>query len=240
MTTKRISSWSGPRNVSTALMYAFAQRSDTRVVDEPLYAHYLRVTGLDHPGRELILAQMNQDGTQVMEQTLRDPCDHPVLYLKQMAHHMVELPESWLEQSENLFLIRNPTDVICSFSKVIPSPTLQDIGIQRQFELYQYLLDRGHTPIVVDGSELLKDPVGMLRRMCIALGLEPDDGMVSWNPGPRPEDGVWAPWWYENVHRSEGFQPYQPKTQQVPEHLKELEQSALAFYQPLFEASIKA
>ena len=211
--TKLICLWSGPRNVSTALMYSFAQRDDVRVVDEPLYGHYLRVTGAEHPGADEVMAAMNCDGDAVMRELLamqaRDPAQR--LFLKHMAHHLVDLDLGFLQYTSNVFLVRDPRDMLPSLTIQLPHAGLADTGLKRQWELYAELREQGKEPVIIDSRELLLDPRGVLAQLCDALDMAFDPGMLHWPAGPRPEDGVWAPHWYHAVHRSTGFAPYVPK-----------------------------
>ena len=240
MSIRRICLWSGPRNVSTALMYSFAQRSDTRVVDEPLYAHYLRVSGVDHPGREDVLAAQDSDGDRVVQNVVLGPSDRPVLFMKQMAHHLEGLDRTFLDRTLNVLLIRDPADMLPSLVHQIPHPTLRDTGLGVQQQLLQELLDRGQRPPVLDSRQLLLDPTGVLSRLCDQLGLPFDDRMLSWPAGPRPEDGVWAPHWYHAVHRSTGFQPYHAKNAPVPPGLEDLLATCDACYRDIFAHAIRA
>ncbi|HEV7516997.1 MAG TPA: sulfotransferase family protein, partial [Thermoanaerobaculia bacterium] len=201
----RLSVWSGPRNVSTALMYSFAQRPDVRVVDEPLYAHYLRVTGAPHPGREVVLAGQDGHGQRVVEQVILGPSDRPVLFMKQMAHHLVDLDWSFLRRTANVLLVRDPAEVLTSLVKHLPNPQLRDTGFAVQSQLLEQLSAWGQPPLVIDAAEILLDPAGVLASLCERLGIPFDPSMLSWPPGPRAEDGVWAPYWYSEVHRSTGF-----------------------------------
>ena len=214
-------------------MYSFAQRSDTQVWDEPLYAYYLRETGVDHPGREETLAHDEQDGERVVNRMLRGEWEKPVLFCKQMGHHLVDLRTDWLAECENVFLIRHPAEVINSFSKVIPHPDLRDIGISHQWALFQELQAKGKTPVVLDGNEILKDPQKILRDACARLGIGFDPAMLSWQAGARPEDGVWAKYWYAGVHQSRGFAPYQHKSRDVRPDLEPLLSAAMPAYEAL-------
>jgi hypothetical protein len=218
----RIHLWSGPRNVSTALMYSFAQRSDTRVVDEPLYAHYLRVSGAEHPGRDEVLAAQDADGERVVRDVILGPWDRPVVFFKQMAHHLVDLDRAFLRRGVNVLLTRDPLDMLPSLRVQIPRPTLRDTGYAMQVALLDELLAAGQDPPVLDARELLLDPEGVLQQLCARLGLRFDPAMLRWSAGPRPEDGVWAPHWYEAVHRSTGFEPYRAKSAEFPERLRPL------------------
>ena len=198
--------WSGPRNVSTAIMYSFAQRADTRVVDEPLYGHYLSVSGAVHPGGDDVMAAMNCNGNEVMSELLAQPANgKELLFIKHMAHHLVELDFSFLDKTTNAFLIRDPREMLPSLTIQVPHAGLDDTGLKRQWELFEELSNKGQSPVVLDSRELLLDPAGVLRAFCERLGVSFSDDMLSWPAGPLPEDGVWAPHWYHAVHQSTGF-----------------------------------
>lgn len=238
--TRRICLWSGPRSVSTAVMYAFAQRRDTRVVDEPLYAHYLTVSGAMHPGREEILASQDTDGSRVVRDVILGPSDLPILFIKQMAHHMLDLDVQFLAETENAFLIRDPTEMLPSLANLAPDPDLDSTGLRWQSDLHRRLVRIGCPPIVLDAKELLLNPGGVLRAACSSLGIEFYERMLSWPSGPRPEDGVWAPLWYHNVHESTGFGPYRKKTDPFPGSLNSLLQECRPHYEYLYGFAIKA
>lgn len=238
--TLRINLWTTPRTVSTALMYSFAQRADTRVVDEPLYAHYLRVSGVDHPGRDEVLASQENDGEKVVREVVLGPCDRPVLFLKQMPKHLLGVDRGFLDPTANAFLIRDPAEVLRSWDRVVARPGPEDVGLDLHHELFEELVARGQRPPVVDSRELLLDPRGVLRQLCERLGLAFDEAMLSWEPGPRPEDGVWARYWYRGVHRSTGFAPYRPKTGQLPEHLEPVLEACRPYYEELYRHALRA
>ncbi len=240
MAVKRICVWSGPRNVSTALMYSFAQRADTRVVDEPLYAHYLRATGVVHPGREEVLAAMESDGEAVVREVILGPCDRPLLFMKQMAHHLVDLDLAFLDRTLNVLLVRDPVEMLPSLRHQIPRPTLRDTGLATQARLLADLRRRGQDPTVLDARELLLDPPGVLAALCQRLEVPFREAMLSWPAGARPEDGVWAPHWYRNVHRSTGFVPYRPKTEAFPPALAPLLEECRPYYRDLFRSALRA
>ena len=202
----RINLWSGPRSTSTALMYSFRQRADTRVIDEPLYGHFLKVTKRAHPGVETYCDQLEADWRRTVDRLLYSPCDRAVLFCKQMAHQLVgDLDLAFLDSMVNVFLIRHPAQVIGSLARQLPDATVSDIGIARQSELFDYLRARGQEPPVIASCELLQDPEHVLRELCCRINLEWDPTMLSWLAGPKPEDGPWASWWYHNVHLSTGF-----------------------------------
>ena len=240
----RINLWSGPRNVSTALMYSFAQRGDTRVVDEPLYGHYLRVSGVQHPGRAEVLAAMDTDGDRVVREAILGDGSRPVRFLKQMAHHLVALEpatrERLLRETVHVLLIRDPRQMLPSLVRQIPEPTLRDTALATQTALLDELVVAGHAPPVLDARLLLLDPPGVLSALCARLELPFDPAMLSWPAGARPEDGVWAPHWYSAVHGSTGFRPYQAKTAPFPDRLRPLLDACLPHYDRLAALAIAA
>ena len=239
--TLRINSWSGPRNVSTALMRSFASRADTRAVDEPLYGAYLATTGAEHPGREELLEVLETDAATVIEDVILGPCDRPVLFLKQMVHHLTpDVDLGFLDDCVNVMLIRDPAEVIASLVNQLPEPTARDVGLERQVELFRDLRERGQEPPVVDARQLLLDPEHVLRELCDRIGLEWDAAMLSWPAGPRPEDGPWARYWYDSVEASTGFAPYRPKNAEVPERCRELLSECRTHYDELSSSAILA
>ncbi|HEX6709230.1 MAG TPA: hypothetical protein VF068_02775 [Rubrobacter sp.] len=236
----RLSVWSGPRNISTALMYSFRQRTDTVVVDEPLYGHYLRSTGADHPGAREVMEAMEGDGERVVREVILGPCERPVHFFKNMAHHLPGLDPAFLSSITNMLLIRDPTEMLPSLTRQLPSPTLRDTGLREQAGILDSILARGGDPIVLDARELLLDPPGVLRQVCARLGIPFEQAMLTWPAGPKPEDGVWARHWYHNVHASTGFAPYRPRTEPFPEHLKPLLKECLPHYERLRSYAIIA
>ncbi|MCB0704347.1 MAG: hypothetical protein KDC34_03520 [Saprospiraceae bacterium] len=242
MAAWRINAWSSPRNISTALMYSFAQRPDTVVVDEPLYAHYLSHTssGTIHPGRENILASQSSDGKVVVQKVLQGEYESPIVFFKQMTHHLIDIDRAFLDQMENIVLIRDPRLILHSYSKVIDNPGMQDIGIEMQYALFRELQAKGRQPAVVDANELLKNPEKVLQELCRELLIPWFPEMLKWKKGQRPEDGVWAPYWYENVHQSTGFQPFKERQFELNENLKPLAIQAEKYYSFLFDFAIKA
>jgi len=233
MNTKRICLWSGPRNISTAVMYAFGQRSDTEIIDEPLYAHYLHVSGAMHPGREAVMASLPIDGAEVIRDIILGTCSKPVLFMKQMAHHLVEIDRDFMRETVNIFLIRDPKEMLPSLTKVIGIPMLKDTGLKTQADLLLQLQEIGQSPPILDARELLLAPKHVLTTLCNRLGLPFEETMLSWEQGGHPSDGVWAPHWYHNVHRSEGFAPYQPKREPFPKALETVLSECLPYYEVL-------
>ncbi len=204
----RIAMWSGPRNLSTALMRAWGSRADTAVVDEPLYAAYLAATGLEHPAREAVLESQPVDWRAVAEALLGPvPEGKAVFYQKHMAHHLLPaVGRAWLGGLRHAFLIREPAGMLASLARVTPDVTAADTGLPQQVALFEQTAERlGHAPPVIDAADVLADPPGVLAALCAALVVAYDPAMLAWAPGPRPEDGIWAPHWYSAVYASTGF-----------------------------------
>jgi len=236
--TLRINMWSSPRNISTALMYSWRQRSDTTVVDEPLYAHYLRVTELDHPDRDAILESQNPDGNAVVRDLMLGPWDTPVVMFKQMAKHLVNLDRDFLDECTNVLLTRDPREMLLSFSKVVPNASLDETGFVEMVEILDASLAAGNPPIVVDARVLLADPARVLAELCDRLGLDDDEAMMSWPAGPKPEDGVWAPHWYASVHESTTWSRWTPRTGDLTPEFESVLAEALPLYERLQQHAI--
>ncbi len=238
---KTICLWSGPRNVSTALMYSFAQRPDTRVIDEPLYGHFLRVSGAEHPGRAEVMESMDCDGGAVMDQLVGLSPDGPVelLFLKQMAHHLMDIDTGFLDKMQNVLLIRDPREMLPSLTRNLPQAGLLDTGLAVQSQLYRDFVASGQQPAIIDSRELLLDPAGVLMQLCQHLGIDFDADMLSWPAGRREEDGVWEKYWYEAVHQSTGFAPYQAKPD-FPDDLRKLLNECQPYYDALFCNALRA
>jgi len=201
--------WSGPRNLSTALMYSFAARGDCAVWDEPFYAAYLAATGIDHPMRDEVMAAGECDPQKVALACIGPiPGGAPLFYEKHMTLHMIpSFDRSFMRECVNVFLIRHPARVVASYSRQRASVNLADLGFTQQADLFDEVTAfAGQTPVVVDSSDIRADPTGVLTRLCAAVGIEYTDRMTRWPPGGHPCDGVWAPHWYEAVHRSTGFE----------------------------------
>lgn len=231
--TRYIAMWSGPRNISTAMMRSWGSRADTIVHDEPFYAHYLTQTEHDHPGAEEVIAAHESDWQAVVQQiTAPLPQNKTIYYQKHMTHHMLDhIDLSWMRQMHNCFLIREPRQVIASFSKVIADPKIDQIGFPRQVELFRYVRQQtGTIPPVIDSADVLRDPRGTLSRLCAALDVPFDDAMLQWEAGRRETDGIWAKYWYAAVEQSTGFMPYAPDDSPLPEHLHGLAADCQALY----------
>ena len=207
--TVRLACWSGPRNISTATMRAWENRPDTEVVDEPLYAWYLAETGLDHPGRDEVIASQPTDWRVVVESLTGPWPDGPALqYQKHMAQHLLpQLPREWIAGLRNVLLVRDPAEVVSSYLRSRSTVAPEDIGVLQQAELLDLL---GDVP-VIDAADFLRDPESHLRWLCDFAGVEFTEAMLAWPAGPRESDGVWAPWWYDAVLASTGFEPYRPR-----------------------------
>lgn len=203
----KIAMWSGPRNLSTAMMYAFGNRVDCAVSDEPFYASYLHQTDLTHPMQAEILAGQptNPNGV-IQDITGPNPNGSPIWYQKHMTHHMLPgVPIDWINGFQNVFLIRHPARVIASYAKKREAPTLDDLGFEAQHRIFEHCIALGQNPIVVDSDAILQNPREKMTSLCNALGITFSEDMLSWQPGPRSEDGVWAAHWYDSVHKSTGF-----------------------------------
>ena len=203
----RLAMWSGPRNLSTAMMYSFGARQDFAVVDEPFYAAYLHQTGLQHPGREEILASQPIDSQLVIKGQIGSiPEGKQHFYQKHMTQHMLPgIDRGWLADISNVFLIRHPARVIASYAAKRENPTLDDLGFRLQAELFDLVRKMGQTPIVIDSADIRRDPESMLKKLCAALGLPWDPAMLNWPKGGHAQDGIWAKHWYGAVHDSTGF-----------------------------------
>jgi hypothetical protein len=211
--TARLAVWSGPRNISTALMRAWENRSDALVVDEPLYGHFLAETGIDHPGRDEVLAVAETDWRAVVEQLLAPlPGGVAVFYQKHMAHHLVaDVDRGWISSLTNVLLIRDPREVVASYVRSREHITIDDLGYLQQISLYDDLSAAGQVPPVIDAADFLRDPRWYLTQLCTLVGVPFDEAMLHWPAGPRETDGVWAPYWYASVWASTGFEPYRAR-----------------------------
>jgi hypothetical protein len=237
----RLAMWSGPRNISTAMMRSFGNRSGCVVVDEPLYAHYLAATGKPHPGAAEVIAAGETDWRKVVHRLTTDTPTAAVYYQKHMTHHLrPEMQRDWLSNLTNCFLIRHPREVLASYVKVIDTPTLPDIGFPQQAEIFHFVHQAtGQTPPVLDAADVLKSPCRLLGLLCDALGIEFQDSMLSWPPGSRITDGIWAKYWYAEVEKSTGFRPYIQRQVELPERLEKLADECDPYFAQLYEARLK-
>ena len=233
----RIAMWSGPRNLSTAMMYAFGNREDFAAWDEPFYAPYLAATGIDHPMREEIIAAHEADPEKVAARCIGSiPGEKPHFYMKHMPLHMIEgFPLDWAEHCVNVHLLRHPARVVASYAAKRENPTLDDIGFRQQVELFA----RYPGP-VIDSADIRDNPEGMLRALCAEIGLDWDPAVLSWPMGPKPEDGIWASHWYGAVHRSTGFAGAEGPLPELEGAAKALAEAALPYYEELAKLRIRA
>lgn len=231
-----VAMWSGPRNLSTALMRSFAQRADTRAWDEPFYAAYLKATGARHPMASTVIASGITDPAAVAAACLKLPAaPKTVFYQKHMTHHMIEgFPTDWIGQVTNAFLIRSPERVLASYARKREAVTAEDIGFRMQRILFDKAADRlGHAPPVIDSTDIRRSPETALRALCAALGLSFDPAMLSWRAGPAPEDGVWGRHWYDAIWQSTGFAPPESDPPALPAALRRIADETRPHYEAL-------
>jgi hypothetical protein len=230
--------WSGPRNISTALMRSFENREDTFVTDEPFYAHYLQHTSVDHPMRGKVIMSGNPNWDEVAEHlTGAIPNGKSVWYQKHMAQHNLQgVDLEWTDKLINCFLIRHPGEVILSYSKKYEITSIYQLGFPQQSELYNKIKhDTGRSPIVIDSKNILMNPINLLNKLCQKLEIPFSDKMLSWPLGKRDSDGVWGQYWYGNVEKSTGFKAYQKKDGKIPNKYAVIYEESLKYYQQLFE-----
>lgn len=226
---------SGPRNISTALLYSFDHRADCVGIDEPFYAYYLTNNPtIDHPGKTEVLQSMPSDFEDVIDRIVMQKGSTPYLFIKNMSHHIIGSDLTWMEDHKVFFLIRHPKRVLHSFSKVIENPTARDIGIKEEWEIYQTLTDRGRRIPILDTDKFLGNPKHQLRLLCDSIEIKYDPSMLEWNSGPRSIDGVWAPYWYDSVHRSVGFtQKEETPLPELTEYLEKINEEVMPYYEKL-------
>jgi len=227
---------SSPRNISTAIMYSFNNRADTKVIDEPFYGYYLNKADRTHPGHEEIINSMECDWSKIIENINSSAKESQVLLVKNMAHHLLEDDLDFLNNWTNVLLIRDPKQLIASFHQVIPNPKMEEVGIKKQWELFQ----QSENTIVLDSNEVLKNPKNVLTKLCDKLEIPFSEEMLSWAPGAIEADGIWAKHWYSNVHKSSGFSRQKTSDRELPESCNDLYQEALPYYNELFSNAIKA
>jgi len=241
-TPLRIAMWCGPRNISTALMRAWENRPDTFVVDEPLYAYYLHATGADHPLREEIIARCETDWRRVVQSLTHDTRPgKSIYYQKQMTHHFLpQIERGWLADVTNCFLIREPREMLVSYLKKMPTPTFADTGYPQLQDLFRHVRQMtDKAPPVIDARDVLTDPRRTLGLLCAALGVPFHDAMLSWPPGARDSDGLWAAHWYPEVEQTTGFGPYQPHDTPLPRELDCLYEQCREVYAELYNHRLR-
>ncbi len=242
MTEIILAMWSGPRNLSTAMMRAFENRNDTEVLDEPFYAHYLSVTGLDHPGRDMIIDSQSTNWNAVVDMcTNSNLQERPIWYQKHMAQHNLEGCDiSWIKDVQNCLLIRDPKYVIASYGKKFPIDDERLLGYVQQAEIIEFLeKENGVTPPIIDADDILKDPALMLKKLCEKIGIDYSPMMLSWPKGPRKSDGIWAPYWYEGVQDSTGFQPYAYRKIILDDDLNDIYDNCMKYYDAIHKKRIR-
>ncbi|HWY40516.1 MAG TPA: hypothetical protein VNX27_06945 [Chthoniobacterales bacterium] len=239
----RIAMWSGPRNISTAMMRAWANRSDTTVIDEPFYAYYLERTAKGHPGAAEIIGAGETDWPKIIRDLTKEPIPggKRIFFQKQMTHHLLpEIDRKWLVDLTNCFLIRDPQEVILSYIKKNPGPALEDLGFVQQREIFNFVRERTHTtPPVVDARDVLQNPEHTLRLLCDTIGVSFDKKMLSWPPGLRETDGVWAKHWYDAVARSTSFEAYKPREGIIPISHREVYERCRECYEDLYKHRLR-
>jgi len=241
--TTRIAMWSGPRNISTALLRSFGSRPDTAVSDEPLYAHYLKATGVAHPGRDDVIAAHESDWRAVAAYlTGPVPGGRAVWYQKHMAHHLLPVVgRDWLDALTHAFLVREPDEMVASLLLTFPEAGLADTGLPQQCEIFDRVAGRlGRAPPVVLASDVLKDPAATLEALCDALRIPFRNEMLAWPAGRRDTDGAWAPHWYATVEASTGFEPYRRRHVELDDAAARLVDECLPFYEKLYALRLKA
>jgi hypothetical protein len=234
--------WSGPRNISTAMMRSWESRADTAVVDEPFYAAYLRSTGMVHPMQREVLASQSSDCSEVIKHELQNELavGQSIQYQKHMTQHMVtDLDHDWFSSLRHAFLIRSPEQVVASYGVKRESITTDDIGFAKQKELYDKVVAlSGQKPPVIDAKDVLSNPAGVLQKLCDALDVVFDQNMLNWSAGPRESDGVWADHWYHNVEKSTGFAPYQVKQIELSKQQQRVADQSRPFYLEMYKERI--
>ncbi len=235
---KIICLWSCPRNISTALMYSFGSRKDTDIYDEALYGYYLNKSGLKHPGYKEIIHNMEINSNKVINQIILKPKKN-INFHKLMTHFLIDIDLDFLKKVKNIIFIRDPKQIINSYNKVIPNPTMQDIGLKKQYELYNHLIETNNEAIVLDSSILLKNPKETLEILCDRLDISYSNKMLIWSKGPKKEDGIWAKYWYKNVHKSNGFNKYKRQEYFLSQKNQKLAQDCEKYYNFLLSKAIR-
>jgi len=236
MSGVRIAMWSGPRNISTAMMRSWGNRPDTRAWDEPFYAHYLKATGIQQPGWDEVIEVHETDPVKVIARIKgKIPQRRAVHFLKCLTHHMLpDVSREWFSSAKHFFLIRDPEYILRSYAAIRSDFAVEELGLRQQRELFDEVTERcGAPPPVVASEDILSDPRATLSKLCAALDVPFTEEMLRWSPGPRPEDGVWAKHWYGSVEKSTGFAAPSESTHPLPDHLKPMLDELYQDYEPL-------
>ncbi len=234
--------WSGPRNISTAMMRSWGSRSDTFVIDEPYYAYYLSQNDLEHPGRDEVISEGELDSDKVSQGLVNDTKDScSIYYQKHITHHLLDsIDREWMKSVINCFLIRDPKDMIISYSKVHPNLNMHLLGLEEQNEIFEYVKNiTGEIPPIVDAKDVLLNPRNILSKLCGNIGITFSEEMLSWSRGPRDTDGNWGKYWYKNVMNSTGFNEYKSKKEDVPKEYEQLYQKCYILYKKLHRLRLK-
>lgn len=234
--TRIINMWAAPRNISTAMMYSWNQRTDTTVLDEPMYGHFLMLSGMDHPMRDEVLEAYPTTEQGVLDLVFRGEVDTPLFFIKNMAHHLEGMDRAFIDEMESFILTRDPMEMIPSLRRGLGRiPTVADTGYTIQVEILDRIIASGRTPIVVDSAAVLTDPEGALTSLCGALEISFDPAMLSWPAGPKIVDGVWGPHWYKRLHATTGFEQQLPTGEPLPHELGETYSACEPLYRRLTE-----
>lgn len=239
----RIAMWSGPRNISTAMMRSWGSRPDTFVCDEPFYAHYLNNTDAVHPGSDEVIASQSTDWREVAAWlTGPVPEGKRIFFQKHMTHHMIDgMGYDWFAKVRHAFLIRDPRSMLISLNQKLETVVLRDTGLEEQLRLFNQVREMiGKIPPVIESSQILKKPRSALAALCDALGVPFTDDMLTWQPGRRDTDGVWAKYWYANVEASSGFQPYKASEKRLPSELEPLYRECMDYYQEINQYCLRS
>jgi hypothetical protein len=241
-TATRIAMWSGPRNISTAMMRSFENRPDTHVIDEPFYGAYLATTGIDHPMCKEVMASVETDPVAIGKSMVSNGPDNGIFYQKHMTHHMLEqFPRDWISHVKNVFLVRDPRRVIASYAAKRTDISLEDLGFQKQIEIFDYVADKlGKAPPVIDSDDILRNPHALLMALCEACAIPFREEMLKWPAGPRASDGVWAAHWYGAVERSTAFEPPRGDPPDLEGELARLADEARPAYEKLHKLRLTA
>ena len=237
----RVAMWSGPRNISTAMMYSFENRDDCYAIDEPFYAHYLLQTGLDHPDADRVIESYETDYDKIVQSLIGDiPDGAQVWYQKHMCHHILpEMDIDWIHSLSNCFLIRDPKEVLLSLSQITHEISLWATGLPQQIMLLERASQDGSMPPIIDSRDVLENPAGMLGKLCRELDIPFSNDMLSWEAGPRVCDGIWGEHWYDSVWSSTGFSPYRLRSGELPPSLEPILEQATPLYRELYSKRVK-
>ncbi len=231
----RIAMWSGPRNISTAMMYSFENRGDCCAIDEPFYAHYLEQSGVNHPDAKKVIDTYETDYQKIAQILSGDiPEEAKIWYQKHMCHHITQGADlDWILNVTNCFLIRNPREVLLSLSKITHEVSLWATGLPQQVMLLERASQDGSNPPILDSRDILENPREVLRMFCHELNIPFSESMLSWEAGPRDCDGIWGEHWYDSVWSSTGFSPYSPRTGELAPPLESVLDEAIPLYREL-------